>query len=62
MQELIEAEAQDDHNLAIEPGHGAFGEEFDQMVETALPSEGADDDLGRERAIPFVGQPLPACG
>ena len=56
MQELVEAEAQDVKNLAVDRGERAPREMFDEDVEAALPAQRPGDDLRGECAVAFVGQ------
>ena len=56
MQELVEAEAQDVKNIAVDRGERAPREMFDEDVEAAAPALGAGDDLRCECAVAFVGQ------
>jgi hypothetical protein len=57
MQDLVQAEAQDDRDLAIQAIDGPRGRVGEQVVEQALPAERPRDDLGGQRAIARVGQP-----
>ena len=45
VEELIQAEAQDGHDLGIEPADAALREMFDEMIEAALPPQRSRDDL-----------------
>src|SRR5262245_3652077 len=59
MQELVETEAQDVKNIAVDCGEQAPREMFDEDVEAAAPALGTGDDLRCECAVAFVGE-LPA--
>ena len=57
MQELEDRTAQDVEDFGVESREGTAAELRDDVVEGALPSERAGDDLAGERPIALVGQP-----
>ncbi len=57
MQELKDRASQDIEDLGVQSRHGTAAELRDDVVERALPSERAGDDLSREGSIAFVWQP-----
>jgi hypothetical protein len=56
MQELIQAEANDQQDVYVEFRNGTVGETLDEMVEAALPPQRAGHDVCRQRAIAVVGE------
>ena len=58
VKDLIEAQSQQRHDLDVEPADRAARKVRDQVVDSAPPAERAGDDLGCQRAVPLVRQPL----
>ncbi len=58
MKDLIEAQAQDVHDLDIELRKPPLREMLDQMVEAALPPQCAGDNLRRQRTVALIGELL----
>ena len=56
MQQLVQAEAQDDQHVGVELSDGPACEVLDQMVEAALPAERAGHDFRGERANALVSE------
>src|SRR5688500_17180490 len=59
MKQLIEAEADDQQDVGVEPGNRPAGEMLDEVVEAPLPPQRAGHDVRRERAIAVVGEACP---
>ena len=62
VQQLVQAQAQDDEDVGVELAQRAFGEMLDQIIEAALPPQRAGDDFGGQRAVALVGQVLRGTG
>ena len=56
MQDLVEAQTQDDEDLLVERINRASRHARDQVIARALPAQRAVNDGGCERAVPFVCQ------
>jgi len=56
MEDLIEAQLEDDDHVAIEFVERPPREVRDQVVDAALPAHGARDDVGGQRPVTFVLQ------
>jgi hypothetical protein len=57
MQDLVDAEPQDDEHVLVESVEGASRHLLNQVVAGALPPERSMNDGRCERSIPFVLQP-----
>jgi hypothetical protein len=54
MEDLVQAQAQDVKDVVVDLRQWPCGEVLNQMVEAALPSKRAGDDIGGKRAIALV--------